>query len=382
MTNVASKGGLRAAHAARTAKHAQRNVQTGPRPAVAVAAAINAAAQSAPDSEAAMAAALAGTAYGRMTVVELRARAKALGLKSASRLNKGDILIAILAHERGQAEAAERAPAQAAATGIPTDPAERAAYYEDLNAEQDLIPQDEDSPGGVYTPEAEEYVTAVNPKGAAKARKLADAIFGHGWVTEVSGDSAKATAVARRGGETLTVVWLGGVYQYDESAHLVHDRTTRLRNVSAAIKLAARSQAAVEAEYGRVISNKRFRPAHTKAAEGHVEGESEGYAVPADKRLFPDAHAATYDELWAALAGYRVVWVNRVSNMTESATVSQNARFFNVRNNPAGEPMVEFCTVGTGFRACRVADIVSTSRKAGKARRTKTLPGGEEVRAA
>lgn len=351
MTNVASKGGLRAAHAAKTAKHAQRNVQTGPRPAVAVAAAINAAANSAPDSDAAMAAALDGVAYGRMTVAELRALAKTLGLKSASRLNKGDILTAILAHERGKAEAEQRAADIAAA-----------------KAEQGPEPGTEG--------EAEAYVTAVNPKGAAKAAKLAEAIAPHGWATEVVGDSAKATAVARRGGETLTVVWLDGVYQYEESAHVVHDRTTRLRNVSAGIKLAARPKEAVEAEYGKVISNRRFRPVQPKETEGHLQG------VPVDRRLFPEPQKATYDELWAALAGYRVVWVNRVSNMTESATVSQNARFFNLRTNPDGEPFVEFCTVGTGFRACRVADIISTSRKAGKARRTKTLSGGEEVRAA
>jgi hypothetical protein len=361
MTTILGKGAGRPAAAARTAKHAQRDVQTGPRPAVAVAQAINDAAQSAPDSEAAMAAALDGTAYGRMSVDELKARAKALLIKPLPR-TKGALLTAILGAERvAQPEPQNRETHLVLATDEDTE-------------HLDTWTGDDEEPAEVA---ATEPAGNLDPKGAAKASKLTAAIVGHGWTSDSPhGDGDKVTFVARRGGETLTVAWLGGVYQYDESAHLVHDRTTRLRNVSAAIKLAGRSAAEVEAEYGKVISNRRFRPAQTKAAEGHLQG------VPADKRLFPAPSGVTQDELWAALAGYRVVWVNRVSNMTESATVSQNARFFNVRHNPKGELMVEFCTVGMGFRACRVADIISTSRKAGKARRTKTLSGGEEVRAA
>jgi hypothetical protein len=335
MTTTVKRGAGRPAAAAKTAKHAQRNPQTGPRPAVAVAQAIA-------DEDRAK----AHLPYGQMSLQGLRKAASGLGVKGASRLNKGDLLNAVL-------------------------DAERAA-----NAEQDLLPQDEDSPGGAYVPEP---AAPAEAKGAAKAAKLAAALEPHGWDVLVAGDpqaTDACTAVARRGGETLTVTWHAGVYSYEQSTHLVHDRTTRLRNVSAAIKLASRPREAVEAEYGKVISNRRFRPAATKAPEGHLQG------VPVDRRLFDNPNEVSRDELWAALAGYRVVWVNRVSNMTESATVSQNAKFFQVRDNPAGERMVEFCTVGMGFRACRVSDIISTSRKPGKARRTKTLPGGEEVRAA
>lgn len=308
-------------------------------------------------------------AYGKMSVTELRALVKGMkGAPAVSRMKKGDLLNFLLGAERAQQAAPETVQgSEMTHTNYGFDDA--ALPPSGTNDGQGEISNADE---GAPEPTVAATPTGLDSKGVAKAGKLQAALEPYGWSHAVlDGEDGRVTAVLRRGGETLTVVWHAGVYNYDESAHLVHDRTTRLRNVSAAIKLGSRPQEAVEAEYGKVIANRRFRPASTKTADGHLQ-DGKGQAIPLSRRLFPAPGEVTQDELFAALAGYRVVWVNRVSNTTESGTVSKYDKFFKLDTNPAGEPVVQFCTE-FGFRACRVADIVSTSRKAGKARRTKTM---------
>lgn len=333
MTNTVKRGAGRPAAAARTTKHAQRNPQTGPRPAVAVAQQIADEAKAEP----------AATPYGKMTVPELKARLAELSggklPRGTSGMPKGDLMNLILQRERAQA----------------------AGTYD--SGKRILRVEDDVQPATVAANE-----TAPESKGAAKAAKLAVALEPYGWAQEaVFGDAEatdRCTVVLTRGNETITVVWYAGVYSYEQSVHMVADRTTRLRNVSAAVKLGSRPAEAVAAEYAKVISNKRFRPREPKPSDGATEGAVLG-------RLFPDPSAITQDDLFAALAGYRVVWINRITNVTDSAHVSQNFKFFKLGANPAGEPTVQFCT-DQGFRACRVADIVGTSRRAGKARRNRS----------
>lgn len=363
MTTIVGKGAGRPAAAARTAKHAQRN----PQPRSHTTEIINDHVQSAPDSDSAMAAALDGTAYGRMSVDELKGRAKALLVKPLPR-SKGALLNAIL-----EAERADNQPVKAAGQDIDTVGA-MTLPESDTNDGQGEISNADEEHNEPATMAA--TVTELDSKGVVKAGKLQAALAPYGWGEAVlDGEGNRVTAVLGRGDELLTVAWHGGVYSYEESSHLMADRTTRLRNVSAAVKLGARSAEAAQAEYNKVVSNRRFRPVQAK------EAKLKGAPKAATARLFPAPGEVTEDELFAALAGYRVIWVNRITNITESATVSQNATFFRLKTNPAGEPFVTFCS-DQGFRACRVGDIISTSRRSGRARRTKTLPGGEEVRAA
>lgn len=298
------------------------------------------------------------TTYGQMKVTELRALVKGMkGAPAVSRMPKGDLLNWLLDMERAQG--------QSEAVTEPASPTN--------DGQGEISNSDE---GATEPAEVAPTAMDLELKGATKAVKLLSALLPYGWRSEGSdGDGDRVTAVLRRGDELMTVTWHRGVYSYEESTHLVADRTTRLRNVSAAIKLGSRPAEAVAAEYAKVTSNRRFRPAEPKAAKAKDAPKA------ATARLFPNPQEPTEDELFAALAGYRVIWINRITNITESAHVSQNATFFRLKTNPAGEPFVTFCS-DQGFRACRVADILSTSRRSGRARRTKTLAGGEEVRAA
>lgn len=323
MTTTVKRGAGRPAASARSAKHAQRNVQTGPNPTVGVIAAVagEEAGQERADS------------YGRMTVPELRARyAELTGKPAPTRKTKGELMNAILGAERKQ---------------------DRAAEYAAANAEQDLLPQDADSPGGEYIPDPQPATsnapeTEAEPKGSAKALKLHTALAQHGWIYDrlVGGPDGRVTAILTRRQETLTVTWDSGVFNYEETSHAVGDRVTKVRNVSAAIAMGSRPAEAAEKDLERVVRNRTFNKAKV-AAEG----------APARRKLPFDPETVTEAELAALLAGKTLEWTNRITRGTETARVTdRSSKFFKLTDGPAGRTL-QF-TSAEGFRACRLADII------------------------
>lgn len=344
------RGAGRPAAAARTAKHAQRNPQPSSHTTDLLKVEAAKAAQMVSDQKDA-------NPYGRMTVPELRARLQTmngthhkLGL---SRLNKGQLMSAILEAERVAARAAE---------------------YEAANAEQDQIAQSEDAPSGAYVPSAPAVVAATepasatpdggDPKGRAKADRLQNELYPHGWAFSARNyDGDRVEAVLVRGSEVLTVVWNGGVFNYEETGHLVADRHTKVRNVSAAVRLGQRPAAAAESDLGRVVANKRFKPAVPRGVPANRRKALEGL----------DLATATTEELLGRLAGMTVEWINRVSHSTEVATISTDPKFFRVDDREDGR-VLQFAAgeivkgrfVGTGFRAARLDQIV---RVGGSSRR-------------
>ena len=320
MTTTVKRGAGRPAAAARTNKHAQKNVQTGPNPTVAVIAAV--AGEEAGQERA--------ESYGRMTVPELRARLTELHggktPKGISRMGKADLLNGILLMERQ---------------------ASRAEYYAEAQAEQDQIPQDADSPGGEYVPDAPE--TEAEPKGSAKALKLHAALSGYGWDPHyilTAGPSGRVTAVLTRRQETLTVTWDSGVFNYEETSHAVGDRVTKVRNVSAAIAMGSRPAEAAEKDLERVVRNRTFNKAKVAAA-----------GTPSRRKLPFDPETVTETELASLLAGKTIEWTNRITRGTETARVTdRSSKFFKLTEGPAGRTL-QF-TSSEGFRACRLADIL------------------------
>ena len=336
MTTTVTRGAGRPAAAARKAKHDQRNVKTGPNPTTAVIESIVDASRASRAAEAERAEAVQTVkqdAYGRMSVDELKARAKMLQIKPLPR-TKGALLTAILGAERDLAAGEERA-----------------AEYAQANAEQDLIPQDADSPGGEYVPDPPAGSNApetegLDPKGAAKAGRIGNELEPHGWAMQVNGHGPRVTAILTRGQEAITVTWDAGVFNYDETAHAIGDRVTKVRNVSAAIKLGARSSTEAEKDLERVVRNRTFNK--SKVAEA---GE------PRRARLPFDPETVTEAELSALLSGKTVEWTNRITRGTETAKVNdRSAKFFKIADGPAGRTL--HFTSPEGFRACRLADIL------------------------
>lgn len=333
MTTTVKRGAGRPAAAARTAKHAQRNIQTGPNPTVAVvqevASELPRRARQRENFEAAIAVEKGG--YGRMTVVELRARLEALtGQKAPARLNKGQLMADILNAERR---------------------AERAEHYAEAQAEQDLLEQDADSPGGAYVPPASSNGTApeAEAKGSAKALRIQTALQPHGWIyaSLTGGEAGRVTATFTRGIETLTVAWDSGVFNYDETAHAIGDRVVKVRNVSAAIKLGSRPEAEAEKDLERVARNRTFNKAKVREA-----------GDPVRRKLPFDPAEVTEVELSALLAGKTIEWTNRITRGTETATVTdRSAKYFRVVDAPSGRTL-QFVSKEEGFKACRLEDIV------------------------
>jgi hypothetical protein len=268
--------------------------------------------------------------YGQMTIPELKTRLLVLGVKSVSKQRKGDLLNAILNAEKK---------------------ASRAEEYRLANAEQDLLPQDADSPGGEYIPEAPSSNAAeaeADAKGAAKALKIQAALMDSGWVyaSLVAGEAGRVTATFTRGQEALTVTWDAGVFNYEETAHAIGDRVTKVRNVSAAIKLGTRPVAEAEKDLERVVRNRTFNKA--KAAEG---------GAPKRSKLPFDPGTATEAELASILAGKTIEWTNRITRGTETAQVTdRSSKYFRLVDAPSGRTL-QFVSP-EGFKACRLDDIV------------------------
>lgn len=268
----------------------------------------------------------AKTQYGRMTVDELKARAKALGVTPLPRA-KGALLNAILYVERANqvteaVKNAEEGEAQDDSPFTPTpgpQPAEKA-------------------PAATSAPEGN--------SGVRKALKLAEQVKAAGWTSEwnISSENPnRVQSVSRRGSEILTVTWDSGVFNYELSGHLIDDRHTKIRNVSHGRQLAARGAGEAQAELARVTSNRAFRPREAKG------GTARG-------KLPFDPETATEAEIKSAILGKYLVWINRVSNTEEHATATKSDRYTTVSGEGA-ERVVQFCS-DIGFRALRLSALL------------------------
>jgi hypothetical protein len=244
--------------------------------------------------------------YGKMTVAQLRTVAEGLGLTPPKSAAKGRLLNDILEAERAREVEATPAPAK--------------------------------------TPKAK--ADAIEPKGAAKAAAFAGKIEGAGWKTEISTRPGGGTeALAQRGAETIEIVWYSGVITYGNLVHVIGDRTVKLRNVSHALQIALRTAEEAHKEFARVANSRAFRPAPKAAA-----------TATAGRKALPFGAEAPAEEISKAVLGKRIVWLNRISGMEESAVASGDPRWVSVRE-AAGERVLQFCSVN-GFRACRLSAIV------------------------
>jgi len=286
------------------------------------------------------------TEYGKMTVVQLRAAAKAVGLKGAGKLQKGDLLNAILAAEAEQRkESLAEAKVDQVLRSDPID-AKLGAFDAPAPAPESPAPKTQ------AAPPAQTYVAVLEPKGTAKARRFQEVAEKHGWAVEISAPVAGNTValVATRGLEAIHLEWDLGVFIYESCTYVIADRVTKPRNASGARRVAERSAAEAAAELGRVVGNKSFKRKTVK------DGAPKQYALPFDPA------EATEAGLKAAMAGKKVSWVNGITLAKETATVSPNGHFFKVQS-VAGERVVQFLDPRTGFRALRLSSLLSVGRK-------------------
>lgn len=290
VTTTANKAGLKAAAKTRSARHDQRTALPS----------------RGEDSQT--------ESYGKMTLAELRGRAKELGLSIPKGTKQGEILVAILAEEVRLGKPAKKV-AKTEKTPTPRTPKP--------------APTTPEPPAG--------------SKSYPKAMGVAAVADANGWASKVEfhdGDEVELTMT--RGDEVLWISWVGGVMKNEPMpTYTIADRTIKLRNASAVKLYLGRAPETGVAELARVSSNRHFR----KREDG-----TEAKAAKKAVRLPFDPATATEKKIIDALVGRSVSWSNRLRDENETAVVGPDPRRVSIREFQ-GHRVVWFCCPQTGFRA-------------------------------
>lgn len=182
-----------------------------------------------------------------------------------------------------------------------------------------------------------------------KAHRNAPAFTDNGWEVVIQVDGDYVELIAQRANEIIHQAWQNGVYHNDSATYTISDRTVRTRNVSEAKKWAARTPAEAATVLSKVGANTSFVKKAPKA------DSLERQALPFDPAT------ATELDMWPALTGKNVRWLNRLSNAEESAVVGSNDRFFKIDETPNGR-VLQFCSAAQGFRALRLDNLLGIGR--------------------
>lgn len=383
MTTNVKKGAGRPAAAAKSNKHAQRT----PLPSKAG----SPGAEAIAERKAEISSEFAGVTlegeqrrYGVMTVAELRAVAKSLGVKGYSRMGKGDLLNAILAAERAQvtipavkSEATRAADAFAIAEKADrigeilgdwmdsADPDKYADYevgtvdefgtVSEVSVMADgkkMISYADEEPV-VVQEEAPEPVHALpfdrNGKSYAKAYAFGQDVLAAGWAYEMTPAEGedRVSLIARRGSvEAIEIEWNGGVFVGD-TCHYSHAGRSaiKLRNASHAKQKMAVPPAEAAQEAAKVAAHKSVRAARKNPAEATTAGR---------KALAFDVETASDEEVLAAVQGKKISWTNEVSGGIEDAYVVGKS---SIQPGKSGRS-IRFTSM-TGFRSVRVSSIIA-----------------------
>jgi hypothetical protein len=91
---------------------------------------------------------------------------------------------------------------------------------------------------GKPIPRPESHPERRDGSGPAKLARMKAALEPFGWkVSAKTGPGNRIEATARRGKETLRMVWVDGAYDYGASRYLNGDVNRKVRNLSEAIRM-------------------------------------------------------------------------------------------------------------------------------------------------
>lgn len=281
--------------------------------------------------------------YGAMTVAQLQAAAKLLGvgIPGLSRMAKGALLTAILEWEQAAVKVAKRPVAFPEPTAVDIALDEALPIIEQAEVEE-ILAAPVAVGGGLET------LDEGGKKSLAKAASFLEEAARRGWIPEKLGtqDPAHYGVTVARGGERIEIEWLGGVFQGDTCYYSHSARTpVKLRNASHAKKMMAVPAAQADQEAQKVSAHKLTRPGRKSAAEANTERR---------KALPFDVETATDEEVCAAVTGRGVAWTNEISGAVEDAYVTRTPT---MQAGSSGRSIRFIST--TGYRSVRVSSIVS-----------------------
>jgi hypothetical protein len=335
MTEIVKKGAGRPAATARSNKHAQRT-PLPPKPGSIAEQAVEFGRSVPPHKRNGMVE-IEPKGYGQMTVAELRAEAKRLGvgIPGLSRMAKGALLTAILEWERAGVAVADR----------PVSFPEPAPIDVALDESFPIKEQAEEPSPAEGTLET---LSEDGKKSLSKAANFLEESVRLGWSADKQGtqDPAHYGVTVARGAERIEIEWVGGVFQGDTCYYSHPARTPiKLRNASHAKKVMAIPAEKADEEARKVSAHKVTRPARKSQAE----------TISAGRKALPfDVDTATDEEVISAVANRNVAWTNEISGAIEDAYVSSSPT---IQQGTSGRSL-SFVSV-TGFRSVRVSSIVA-----------------------
>jgi hypothetical protein len=320
MTTTASKHGLRAAAAERRAKHAQNTILPARPGEVAEARDLGV---GQPQAK-----------YGEMTVAELKAEAKSLGLVTYTLRTKGALMNAILLRLRETPEAEALAEAKVDSTFSGPQPGDEI----EIEAQQPA--------------QGEEIAERPDGKSGPKAERFAGKALALGWkaTAVLAGDRDHAKVFATRESESIEIEWEAGVFNNQTCLHTTPGgRVLKLRNASHALKRMALAAVDVVREDTKVGIHTTTRAARRSAGTGTQEASHAPYF----------AEDVSDAEVLASVEGKSITWINGISGATETdkVTLTRPTGTVQVKHSASGRAITFLGTAG--FRTVRISSIVS-----------------------
>lgn len=201
-----------------------------------------------------------------------------------------------------------------------------------------------------------------------KPEQFCEDAIGAGWSAEITHEGEKATVIAKRGDEEISIAWLGNAC-LNEVTHSVKGKVRKLRNASAArqklgMSAAARSERSKGGKPPRVIEERND-------ADDAVESDDDDEYVPERPDLPFDPDTATDAEILKAVIGKRIYWRNSISHKEDNAQVMDrpNQRHLRIDRNRRNERCLTFAAVensaGVGedyrgpFRSVKLSSILA-----------------------
>lgn len=192
----------------------------------------------------------------------------------------------------------------------------------------------------------------------AKALKFAESVEAMGWAAEVNpATNDSAQVMATRNNEVITIEWVDNrTYNGGQSYTDPNGRTVILRNASAALQVAGRSEQTAKEEAARKATAKRRvgRPRKHSQAGSLPPDEVPGASLPFSKDSMPH-------EIMEAIVGRAIEWHNNMSGKVQSALVLPTPKN-SIKPDRNGNQVVHFLSP-EGFCAVRVSAIRSVGNK-------------------
>jgi hypothetical protein len=354
MTNIANKHGLRAAATERRYRHAQHPM-----------AGLSKAARDAIREQniAELLEESPSAKYGMMTVAQLKAEAKKMGLVTYTLRTKGALMNAILARLQTTPAQEARAEAKVDATFSDHEPPVTAAVAVEENKrrknsadyQKSLAEKAKAAKAAAAVAPVEVEEQPLTSKSGVKANRFADKAEKLGWRAQLhdsqtTEDRVLCLATRANDGkeESITIEWIDGVFLGETCYQKTPGgRLLKLRNASHCLKRMALSAVDVTREDTKVGLHRATRPAAGTAGSGTPTARAPYFAEDVS-----DA------EVLASVAGKSITWINAISGALESDRVSgATGDPVKIKTSASGRAVTFLGSAG--FRTVRVSSIVS-----------------------